>query len=294
MRNGMTRPLSSRRGKGLPMALAGALVLALLAALSCGGGGGSDAANDLLKMLPDDSDGMVYVDTAEIFNDNDLRDVQDSVEYNWSNIADLEDDFDLDIDDLTYVAYGEADDGDLILLGGVEDLDDLRDELDDLDYDDDEIEDEEVWVNGGEYWEAVAFLGGGAVLIAEYEDDMEDALERWKEGDDSYHDEVEEVASKLPSGVAWSIRYCGSDCFQGIAIEKESDDEVKIHSVTLYDDEDDAEDAFDDIEDDIEDDDLPRGCDDAKADLDNDIVQVEIVCDTDDTGNFYEVLNFNF
>ena len=248
----------------------------------------------MLKMLPDDSNGMVYLDTAEIFGDDDLRDVQRILESNWSNVAYLEDDFDLDIDDLEFVAYGDADDGALFLLGGVEDLDDLRDELDDLDYDDDEIEDEEAWVNEDEYWEAVAFLSGGTVLIAEYEDDMEDALERWKEGDDSCHDEAGDVSSKLPSGIAWGIRNCGSDYMSGTSLEKESDDEVKIHNVMLHDDEDEAEDAFEDIEDDIEDDDLPRGCDDAKVDLDNEIVQVEIICDTDDTGNFSYLLGFNF
>ncbi len=269
------------------------LTLLLLLAPACGSGGGSDAFNDMLKMLPDDSQGMGYMDTAEIFGDDDLRDVQRTIESSWSGISGLEDDFDLDIDDLALVAFGYADGGGrLFLLGGIEDLDDLRDELDDRDYDDDEIEGEEVWINDEERWEAFAFLDN-AVLIADFEDDMEDALERWKEGDDSYGDEVEDVASRLPSGVAWGIRNCGSGCFIGFAIEKESDDEMKIHIVTLYDDEEEAEDAFDDIEDDIKDDDLPRGCDDAKADLDDDIVQTEMVCDTDDTENFSFVLQFN-
>ena len=293
MGNSMTRPPIARSGKALPTVLAGALALALLAALSCGGGGGSGAANDMLKMLPDDSQGMGYMDTAEIFGDDDLRDVQRTLESSWSSISGLENDFDLDIDDLALVAFGYADGGGRIfLLGGIEDLDDLRDELDDRDYDDDEIEGEEVWINEDEPWEAFAFLDD-AVLIANFEDDMEDVLERWKEGDDSYGDEVGDVASRLPSDVAWGIRNCGSDCFIGLAIEKESDDEVKIIWVVQYDDEDEAEERFDDIEDNIEDDDLPRGCDDAKADLDGDIVQTEMVCDTDDTENFSFVLQFD-
>ncbi len=243
-------------------------------------------------MLPDDSNGMYYIDTAELFDDDDLRDLQRIVESRWASTPYLEDDFDLDIDDLEFMAFGVAEDGDLILLGGVEDLDDLKDELDDQDYDDDEIEGEEAWVNRSEYWEAFAFLGGGTVLIAEYEDDMEDALERWKEGDDSYSDEVTDVVARLPFGVAWSLRYCGSDCILGSAIQKESDDEVRLHAVFQFDDEDDAEDMFDDIEDDIEDDDLPRGCDDSSVDLDDEIVQSDVVCDTDDTENFSYILAF--
>ena len=283
-----------RTGRAVILAPLAAFLLLLLP--GCGGGpGGSGALNDMLKMLPDDSSGMVYVDTAEIFDDDDLRDMQRALESSWSSVSDLEDDFDLDIDDLEYVAAGSADDGRIVLLGGVDDPDDLRDELDDQDYDDDEIEGEEVWINEDRLWEAFAFLDG-AVLITRYEDDMEDVLERWKEGDDSCHDEVGDIASKLPSGITWSIFDCGADYMSGTSLEKESDDEVKIHRVRLFDDEDDAEDALDDIEDDIDDDDLPRGCDDAKADRDDDIVQFEMVCDTDDGVDLFQsqILNLFF
>ena len=252
--------------------------LMVLVLVACGGGSG--ALDDMLRLLPDDADGAIFADVNVLYDDDDLRDLRRDTEDEWDS-ADFEDEFDIDLEDLDYVVFGETNGDDLFLLGGLEDLDDLRDELDDLDYDDDEIRDTEVWIDSPRRWEAVAFLDGGAVLIAQYEDTMEDALRQRDRESSSLYSEVEDIVSGLSGAVIALVSSCGRDCFQASALNKENSDEVKLVQVSLQEDEDEAEDLEDDLKDDIEDDDLPRDCDDADVDRSGREVRFEMVCETD-------------
>lgn len=260
------------------LTLAFTLTLLLLLAPACGGGaGGSGAIEDMLRLLPRDAEGAFYIDVAALYDD-DLRSIRRDTEDDWED-TDLEDEFGIELEDLREVVYGETDGDDLFMLYGLDDLDDLRDELDDLDYDDDEIRDVEVWIDTSRYWEAVAFLDGGRVLIAEYEETMEDVLRRMERESSSLYDEVEDIVSDLPGGVLAVVRPCGSDCFSASALQAEDSDDMKLVQISLYDDEDDAEDEEDDIKDDIDDDDIPTNCDDADVDRSGRKVTFEIICE---------------
>ena len=257
------------------------LLLLPLIAVACGDGGGG-SPDDFMRMLSDDAEGIVYLDVSAIEDDNDLRDMRRSAESDWDF-----DSYDLDLRDLDYVAFSEEDGGgDVYLLGGVDDLDDLRDELDDRDYDDDEIDGVEVWVDSSSTWEAFAFLPGNAVLIAYYEDDMEDMLRRRDRGGSSLMHELGNVWGALPSGfvrlVTANCPY--SDCdFSGWSVEKENSQEIKEVAVFEFESSRDAERAADDIEDDYEDSD----CDDPRVRQNGSRVTVEVVCDLDDLDSFY-------
>ena len=256
-----------------------ALILFLFLLPTCGGGG-SGAVEDMLRLLPRDADGVLYADVTALYDDDDLRPIRRDAEGEWDDTG-FEDTFDIELEDLTYVVFGETDGNDLFLLGGLEDLDDLRDELDDQDYDDDEIRDIEVWIDTSRSWEAVAFLDGGNVLIAEYEDTMEDVLRRLDRGSSSLYDEVEDILSDSPGGQIVVVTSCGSDCFAVSSLEKVGSDEVKLVQLALYEDEDDAEDQEDDLRDDIDDEDLPSDCDDADVDRSGEVVTFEMVCELD-------------
>ncbi|MDE2801651.1 MAG: hypothetical protein OXK21_02060 [Chloroflexota bacterium] len=246
---------SAERTGGIPLLTALASLLLLLLLPACGGGG-SGGIEDMLRLLPRDAEGALYADVAALYDDDDLRPIRRDAEDEWDN-AGFEDTFDIELEDLMYVVFGETDGNDLFLLGGLEDLDDLRDELDDQDYDDDEIRDIEVWIDTSRSWEAVAFLDGGRVLIAEYEDTMEDVLRRLDRESSSLYDEVEDIVSDVPGGQIVVVTECGSDCIAASSIAKEGSDEMKLVQIAQYEDEDAAEDAEDDAKDDIEDDDLP-------------------------------------
>lgn len=280
LKNTGPKPTRTRRGTLRAGAAAVcACALLLLLAPACGGGGGSGGGviEDMLRLLPRDAEGAFYIDVAALYDD-DLRSIRRDAEDDWED-AELEDEFGIELEDFTEVVFGETDGDDLFMLYGLDDLDDLRDELDDLDYDDDEIRGVEVWIDTSRYWEAVAFLDGGRVLIAEYEETMEDVLRRMERESSSLYDEVEDIVSDLPGGVLALVRPCGSDCLLASALQKRGSDDMKLVQIALYEDEDDAEDEEDDIQDDIDDDDIPTNCDDAGVDRSGRKVTFEMVCD---------------
>lgn len=243
-----------------------------------GGGSGGTGAEDLMKMLSRDAGGILYVDVAAVDGDDDLRPVRRDLENDWV----FESSYDLDLRDLDYVAFSEEDGGgDVYLLSGVGDLDDLRDELDDLDYDEDEFRGVEVWTDSSRTWEAFAFLPGGAVLIAYYEDDMEDMLRRRDRGGSSLDDDLGGIWRELPSGfmkgVANSCNFSNCD-FVGFSIEKENSREARLVGVFEFESERDADRGVDDIEDDVE----GNDCDDFGVRQSGSRVRAEWVCDLDE------------
>ena len=249
-----------------------------------GGGGGGGSAENLIRMLSGDAEGVLYVDVAALEDDDDLSDLRRSVESDWDF-----DSYDIDLRNLDYMAYAEEDGGgDVFLLGGVDDRD-LRDELDDRGYDD-EIDGVEVWVDSSSTWEAFAFLPGGGVLIAYYEEDMEDMLRRRDRGGSSLDDEMGDVWRDLPSGylrVGLGAGNC-DDTWDGceaagVSLEKENSREGKLVMLVEFDSERDAERAEDDIEDDWFDRD---DCDDLAVSQSGSRVRAEVVCDLDEFDSF--------
>ena len=280
-RYGSLNATSLRQTASLLLGGIAALSLLLAAGACLGGGSGSAerGADNFIKMLSGDAESVVYLDVAALEDDDDLSDLRRSVESDWDF-----DSYDIDPRDLDYMAYAEEDGGgDVFLLGGADDRD-LRDELDDRGYDDDEIYGVEVWIDSSSTWEAFAFLSGGAVLIAYYEDDMEDMLRRRDRGGSSLDDEVGDVWRALPSGY---LRAVGANCDDvadgcvglGMSLEKENSREGKLVMLVEFDSERDAERAEDDIEDGWDDRD---DCDDLAVSQSGSRVRAEVVCDLDE------------
>ena len=285
--------MTSRRATRYGLLGGGAALLLLLAAGAClGGGGGGSAgggAEDFMQMLSDDARGVLYLDVAAIDGDVDLRDFRRSLESSWTF-----DSYDLDLLDLDYVAFSEEDGGgDVYLLGGVDDRDDLKDELDDRDYDDDEIYGVEVWIDSSSTWEAFAFLPGGAVLIAYSEDDMEDMLRRRDRGGSSLDDELGDIWRELPSGHERIVIASGcdyDDCdFYGFSVEKKNSREVRIVAVFEFESERDAERAEEDIEEDANED---EDCGDIDVKQDGRMVRVEGDCDIEEEYDSFNGFRF--
>ena len=272
--------------------LGGVAALSLLLAACLGGGslgGGSGSAGrgaeDLMQMLSADATGVLFLDVAAIDGDADLGDFRRNAESDWAFDA-----YGIDLRDLDYMAYAEEDGGgDVYLLGGADDRD-LRDELDDRGYDDDEIDGVEVWTDSSSTWEAFAFLPGGAVLIAFYEDDMEDMLRRRDRGGSSLDDEIGDVWRDLPPGylrVGIGTGSCddtwGGCKVAGVSLEKkENSREGKLVMLVEFDSERDAERAKNDIEDNWDNDD----CDDLAVRQSGSRVRAEVVCDLDAFDSF--------
>ena len=283
-----SQPLRRRRRLHSTLALAVSLTFILLLFPACGDDSG--AIGDMMRILPRDAEGVVYLDIAALYDDDDLRPLQRGAEGEWGN-AGFEDAFGIELEDLTEVVFSETDGYSVFLLVGIEDLVNLRDELDDLDYDEDEIEDVEVWIDTSRSWEALAFLDGDRVLIAENEETMEDVLRQITRESSSLYHQIEHIVPEVPSGVLVVVTDCGRDCLAASALQKKSSDEMTYVQISLYEDEDDAEDAEEDAKDDIEDDDLPSDCSDADVNRKGPKVTYELVCDLD----FFDFfINFDF
>ena len=213
-----------------------------LVILGCRAPTAANALEDMLRILPADA-GVTYVDVDTIYNDDDLRHLFEDIEDDWDEY--LEDDFDIELANLAYVAVGFAvgeNGGGLFLLGGGlggDDLDNLRSELAFMGYDDDELRDVEVWIDTSESWEAVAFLDGNRVLMAEDEDAMEDALRRMDSEAFSLYDRVGDILSDLPSGMLMGVGNNLLETF-GTAVQKKGSDKIEIISIQRFENEEDA------------------------------------------------------
>ena len=212
--------------RAIRTAAAAALLLAALSACS-GGSGDEGSVDDLLRLLPPQADSALYLDAATLYDDGDLRDLVREAESQWDDSY-LEDALRIYLDDLSYVVIGAASGASAFLLGGLDSLDGLREELGDLDYGDQELHDVEVWVSTSELPEAFAFLPDDVVLAVEHEGAMEDILRRRDRDSASMFGEVEELASALPSGFLVSIQQCSvGDCLYGYALTKAGSGEVR-------------------------------------------------------------------
>ena len=258
------------------LAMGGIAAVCAFTMAACGGGGASGFTEDMLRLFPRDTQVVTYVGVSQLYDDDDLRTARREIEDQWERTS-IDSDFDIELEDLTYVVFGFVDYAPVVLMDGLEDLDDLRDELDDGHYDEDEYRNVEVWLSDDYRWGAVAFLGGGRVLLAQSEATMEDVLRRLDRGSSSLYDEAEDIIAELPAGIIVLIVSCDNDCLSGNVIAKQDADALRIVSIARYEDEDDAENGEEDIEDDIDDGDYDD-CDDVDVDRSGRRVTVEMTC----------------
>jgi len=215
-------------------------ITVVIASLGCIESGGS--VKDIAKMTPEGANSLIYSDLQTMRDDRDLRDIyKDMKKSGTSEIDELE----IDFDDVNYIAT---------TLGGIEiiegkfDLKDLRDELDDLDFDKDEYKGVEFWI--GEYDEVVAISGNKLILG---DDKQVKSCIKVIKGDRTsmYDDEdVRDVINKLPSGIFTMVSTYPpyeNALVMGYAMIKEDEDTMKIKGVVKFDDDEDAEDAKSDL-----------------------------------------------
>ena len=228
-------------------AIVGVLVIAVvIASLGCIGDGGS--AKDIAKITPEGTGYLTHYDLQKIRNDKDIDDVYESIEENWPNELEK---YGLDIDDTNYIAAA----GGITILMGKFDLEDVRDELDDADFDKDEYKGVEFWT--GEYNKAVAIKGDK--LIMGNDKQVKSCIKVMKGDRTSMYDDnedVRDVINKLPGGIMTIVVTSGLSEFDGAVANgykcsKEDDDTLKMKGVMKFDDEDDAEDAKSDFKRDL-------------------------------------------
>ena len=133
------------RGKGFLVivgsALVGVAVLAIIVVVLLSGGGGTVPAGPL-NQVPDGYVQVVQWDVENLLNGERLDDIQDEFLEAWEGLED----YGIFLDDVTELVSANDDrSNSLLLLRGGFEWDDLRDDLDDVGFDDSEYRNVEVW-----------------------------------------------------------------------------------------------------------------------------------------------------
>ena len=226
------------------VAILGVFAIAVvITCLGCIDGGSS--AKDMAKMVPKDASIFTHFDLQTMRDDKDLEEI-------YEKIAEVIDD-DLDVvglesEDITHMASVIEEDGnyELVILKGDFDLEDVRDELDDANFDEDEYK-------GVEFWKAVSWLGGdstfaisGDMLICGDKDSVKDCIKVMKGSEQSVYDDNEDfrdVIDRLPRGISTVVSIPNENALAvGFVRMREDEDTFKMKGVAKFDDEDEAED----------------------------------------------------
>jgi ABC-type branched-subunit amino acid transport system substrate-binding protein len=257
-------------------------VLAVVGAgVGCGSKGGGGAAS-MMNMVSENSSSFYFMDIKALRGDEDLKDVYDDM---MGDVDDALEGCGINVDDVDRIAVSGDD---LLLLDGRFDLDELRDKLDSLDFDENDYKDIEVWEStDGTGW--VALLVNRIVIGNE--DAVQDCITVIKGGEDSLQDnpDASEVMARLPGGVVmiWGTGEALTEIVEeeyegleagGLSLGKKDADTLKMTAVLKFEDEDAAKDATDQIKDDLE----AENYEDINVDQDKEFVKVTAEIGIDD------------
>ena len=292
------KPVSHLR-LAVPILLIASLIAAI-AGQACGGDEGGALSTGSLGLVPDDFYGVTVVNVEQILRGDVPRQLEDQLEDQWED--ELEQ-IGVSIDDLTtlVIAYGE--DGRLIVLEGEIDFEDVRDELDDADYDDDRYQGFEVWEEGRQFVEMDVVLVEMAALLEERGEErgqmvignaeaVEDALKTLNRGSGSLLDDAASDLGRVlgVAGEGWVVfGREGCDVYEvrgclasGTAFHRgDADYLVELTAAFLFRNERTAESEMEDLEDEI-DDGLSRDFDIEEVRLEGEFVIMTISVDEDD------------
>jgi hypothetical protein len=232
-------------------------VLLATMAVASAGCASSSGLMAMLARVPSDTSSLEYVNAKALRNDADLDDLYDA----WKTRVDSRlESHGVDHSDVSIFAFGTSSSKRFTLLTGKFDLDEVRDELDDRHYEEDEYRRVEVWKKeagwGYEQDSDVALMGD--LIILGNEAGVESCIKVIKAGDASWLSKVDinDVASRLPGGLYANLEKAGLTSMfieglelTGISAKKQDSDTLKIAGIAKFEDEDDADDAQDAIED---------------------------------------------
>jgi hypothetical protein len=233
-------------------------VLLATMAVASAGCASSSGLSAMLAKVPSDTVSLRYVNAKALRNDAGLEDLYDV----WKTSVDSRlESHGVDHADVSIYVFGTGDGKRFTLLTGKFDMDEVRGELDDRHFEEDEYRGVEVWKKeagwGYDQDSDVALMGD--LIVLGTEEGVEGCIKVMKAGDASWLSKADnnDVASRLPGGLYADLEKAGliSSLFYeglevtGISAKKQDSDTLKIAGVAKFEDEGDADDAEDGIED---------------------------------------------
>ena len=267
------------------------LVIILVIVLT---GGGSAVPKDPIGFVLDDSSRVWQYDIQSIFNGEVPRGLEAFFEDGYERVLDEVSISVDEVETLVYVANADRQGSVLILKGGL-DFEDIRDELHDLDYDEDEYRGYEFWEGGNNsYFSEVALLGKQEYALLGFRDDRNAVQDILKALDRDQGLLIREpdsgiIKSMDKAGEGWLVmgaNHCVGDGIRGceagsVAYTEGDRDSATATVVMLFRNESSADRGSDDIEDFIDDHGLPywsvpTDWDVEEVELDGEFVLVEV------------------
>ena len=133
-------------------------------------------------LVPDDASWVHVVDVERFLDGDAPDDAADDFEDEWE---DRLDDIGVSLDDLDTLVQAHGDDGTVLVFAGDLNFEQIRDELDDARYDDDDYQGYEVWEDGDLWVEAAALLDGRGEMVVGSTDAVEGVLKALSRGSGS-------------------------------------------------------------------------------------------------------------
>ena len=240
-------------------------------------------------LVPDDASWVQVVDVERFLDGDAPDDAADDFEDEWE---DRLDDIGVSLDDLDTLVQAQGDDGTVLVFGGDLDFEQIRDELDDARYDDDDYQGYEVWDDGDLWVEAAALLDGRGEVVVGSTDAVEGVLKALSRGSGSLlQDDDNDLRRALErAGQGWvvfGLEGCqgagvrGCEAVGASVLEGSESYLVETTFAYLFRNERTAESELEDLEDYL-DDEFSRDVDIEEVKTDGKFVIVTVSVDEDD------------
>ena len=271
------------------LALFVSALLAMALGAACEDGIGGGPSGDPLGLVPDDAYSVAVVDVEQILQGDAPDDLVEEIEDGWEDALD---DMGVDIDDVSTMVIARGSEGTTIVLDGEFDFEQVRDELDDADYDDRDYRGYEMWEGGSRFVSSAALLEGSGQIVLGSVSVVQNVLKDLSRGSGSLLDDDQNNVLKAlrKAGGGWEVsaretcNYSEVRGCEAIGTTISRGDEqysVELTLAVLFRSERTAESEMGDLEDEIEDS-LPRQMDIEEVRADGEFVIITIAIDEDD------------
>ena len=240
-------------------------------------------------LVPDDASWVHVVDVERFLDGDAPDDAADDFEDEWE---DRLDDIGVSLDDLDTLVQAHGDDGTVLVFGGDLNFEQIRDELDDARYDDDDYQGYEVWEDGDLWVEAAALLDGRGEMVVGSTDAVEGVLKALSRGSGSLlqddDNDLRRVLERVGQGwLVFALEGCqgagvrGCEAVGAAVSEGSESYLVETTFAYLFRNERTAESELEDLEDYL-DDEFSRDVDIEEVKTDGKFVIVTVSVDEDD------------
>lgn len=217
-----------------------------------GDGSGSGSISSIMKKVPKDALAFDFTDIAAVRAEGDLDELYSAFQDDIESECDL---LGISPNDVDRMGVRMDATGSMEILEGRFDLDGVRNELKDNDYDNNEYDGIETWESDSadQEMEAVALMSGSCIIFASSIDGATDCIDVIKGEEVSLADDEDfsAVVGRLPAGLVEHVYattgYEGCEAF-GVSVTKKDLNSRRLTVVFLFVDENAAYDTKDDIE----------------------------------------------